>query len=197
MKLFMIAFSSAIIALGCQPTFGQSTNNLPPTVQGGMDEIIAAIQSGITNVYFLANPIYADKLHGKFGGELGACWTISSNVVTGVRLAYINGGLLAPEFNATLRLPIHPLKAIGLTNFVVMPFVESGVGLPVSGAKFNNVTVPGHVRNYDDQPFAILGGGIIIPIDASGRFRWGFEARYEKWVGFPGCIIEAGPYFRW
>ena len=179
---------------GGYPLGVENTNMLGvanTNVQGAVDELYAAVKGGITNVYFVADPLWGNKMH--YGGELGAFWKISSNVVTGVRAMYIHGGLLAPEFNATLQLHLHPFAWAGFPKLTVLSFAETGVVLPLSGAKFGSVTIPGKVRDYNGQPAALVGGGIYIPISDNGRYKVGFIGKYEKIYQLPGYLISAGP----
>src|SRR5581483_5401919 len=130
MKFSLPLFLAVLIGL-CLPAhsqtnglaLGPTTNN--PTIQGGLNQIIQAVESGNTNWYFAGFGLHAPSLRKKWGGGIGAFYPISTYVVTGVRLDYVDGDFWMPSGNVTLQLPITPIKS--WSWFTLTPIGYGGV----------------------------------------------------------------------
>lgn len=162
----------------------------PATVQGDVQNIIDIIKSGETNWYFIPYGLYAPGLQKKAGGGLAAAYPISQYVFGSLRMDYVNGGFWMPSGSATFQIPVK------LTSWLtVSPFAYAGVGVPVSGATVNGVTLPGQTpKNNNGQPTAILGYGASIKLfeRSTPATQWyQLDSLYivadrEEWTGFPG-----------
>jgi len=169
------------------------TNN-PPTIQSSFQNIFDHLVS--TNWYFTAYYLHAPGLQHKEGGGIAGFTPLSTYVLTGWRVDYVDGGFWMPSGQATLQLPITPIKS--WQWLTVTPFGFVGVGIPLAGAHVGSVVVPGQVpKNNNGQPTAILGLGGAISLwknsNPSASFR-SFEIVGDKetWTGFPGQQYRIG-----
>ena len=172
------------------PTSAVSTNE--HTIAGGLQQIWDALTDGNTNWYFSVHGLYAPKLQEKWGAGVGAYYPLSKYVVAGVRVDWVNGGFWMPSGNAALQTKIHPLKFI--PEFSVTPFVYVGVGIPLSGAKFGDVTIPGSVVDNNGEPTVILGYGAAASLwqDKARRISLNLVFDTEDWDGFEGKQYRGG-----
>lgn len=167
------------------------TNKPTPTVIGAATDLVAAISDGGTNWQVATYGMYAEKLQKKVGGGIGIFWPITQYVWTGVRVDYINGGLVLPSGNATVKTTIHPFS--GWRDFAVTPFGYVGVGIPLSGATILSYKIPGKViTDNNGQPTAILGTGLALTLIQGDRWDLSLVGDVETWSGFPGRQIRGG-----
>jgi hypothetical protein len=128
---------------------------------------------------------------------------VNNYVMAGVRLDFVDGGFWMPSGNATLQLPLHPLKSLTslpswLTSVKATPFAYVGIGVPVSGAVIGSVTVPGSKpTDNNGQATAILGQGFSLQIYAptSGKWNVSILGDRETWSGFTGTQYRFGLAF--
>jgi hypothetical protein len=167
------------------------TTNSPPTLQGGVQEIVDAVSSA-TNWDFAAYGLYASGLTHKAGGGLAALYSVSQYVVTGIRIDYVDGAFWMPAVTATFQLPLQVTSWLKLT-----PFAVTGIGIPISGASFGDINVPGGTPiDNNGQPTAIYGAGgavHILSFDWLGK-HWNGDIVFdeEHWTGFPGTQYRGG-----
>ena len=155
-------------------------NNSDPSVSHGLQEIIDALtSSSITNVYYTTYGLYAPGLNKKYGGGIGAFHPLSEYLVAGVRLDYVNGGFWMPSGSATFQIPLK-WKFIKFT-----PLTYAGIGVPLSGAKIGDWTIPGQGSDNNGQATAILGYGGAIQLYKSDKVLIGLVGDVETWSGFP------------
>ena len=173
----------------------------PPSVGDGFKLIADSLQS--PPYYVAIYGLYAPGLQNKYGGGIGFFKPAVTNsllrVVGGVRVDYVDGGFWMPSGNATLEIPLHPLKnfnflpswAIRLT---VTPFAYAGIGIPLSGATIYGTVVPGVIRNNNGQATAILGQGLAMGLYSPTNANWGLMlvADRETWSGFAGTQYRGG-----
>lgn len=195
-KVALAVFAALAI---CGSTFAQTntetvatatTTNI--TLSQATQQLWDAITSSKTNWNFEVHGLYASALKDKWGGGAGAFFALTDNVLAGVRLDWVDGGFWMPSGNVTLQLPIRPIKS--WRGLVITPITYAGVGVPVSGATFGSITVPGELRNNNGQATAILGVGGAVLLYAPKGGSWSLNAvgDYETWSGFPGSQIRFG-----
>lgn len=184
--------AQTVVISNTVPGYTTASLTNPPTIQSGVQTVVDAVKSGVTNVYVVVDGMYANQLKEHWGGGVGIFWPLSTYVVTGLRIDYLDGGFWMPEGNATLQVPIK------LTSWLtVKPFYYAGIGVPVSGAKIDDITVPGKVIDNQGQPTAIYGPGVAVRIYTSKVTAvepWFIDVAYdqEKWSGFPGTQYRVG-----
>jgi hypothetical protein len=188
----------AVVALAVTGYSQLSTTPPPPptnvpTITDGLNTIVEAIKAGNTNWYFAAYGLYAPKLDQKYGGGIGAFYPLSKYIVTGLRMDYVDGGFWMPSGNATLQLPIKIFPWLTIT-----PFGYAGIGIPISGATWGDITIPGNYHNNNGEPTAILGYGAAVHLWGSKDNKYNIElvGDQESWSGFPGQQIRVGALFR-
>lgn len=155
-----------------------------------------AISNGETNWLFEAHGLYAPSLAQKYGGGVGVLFPLSDYVVTGIRLDYVDGGFWMPSGNVGLQLPIK-LPFLGLK---VTPFGYAGIGVPVSGATFGSIQIPGRPPvDNNGQPTAIIGYGAALRLwtSADGSKLFDLAGDTESWSGFPGQQYRFAALFKW
>ena len=177
------------------PIVGSTTlDTNAPTVQSDLNDIIAHLVS--TNWYFAAYYLHAPGLQHKEGGSIAGFTPLSQYVLAGWRVDYVNGNFWMPSGQATLQLPITPIKS--WQWLTVTPFGFVGVGIPLSGAHVSGVVIPGQVpRDNNGQPTAILGigGAISLWKNSNPTSHWrsvSIVADKETWTGFPGQQFRIG-----
>lgn len=181
------------IAFGASLCEGQ-TNTYPvtnaPTVSQAIDTLLASVQAGQTNWEVIPYGLYAPALKQKYGGGLALLYPLSTYVVTGARVDWVNGGFWMPSGNATLQLPIK------LTSWLtITPFTYAGIGVPLGGAQVAGFVLPGKPSpDNNGQPTAILGYGAAIDIYKSTGFikHASLVGDAEKWTGFDGQQYRLG-----
>lgn len=162
------------------------------SIQDGFQRIVDAVWSGTHEWYLATYGLYATALDNKWGGGVGAFYPLSNLIVAGVRIDYVDGGFWMPSGNCTLQLPLHPIPAWpGLT---VTPFGYAGIGVPISGAKIGDFTIPGTVKNNNGEATAILGYGAALSIFRSADKAWTLSVigDVETWSRFPGKQYRFG-----
>ena len=168
--------------------------NTPATAQQGVDTIIKAIESSLTNSYAIGYMIHAPGLSQKWGAGVGLYTPINRYAGTLLRFDYLEGGVWMPQGNLVIGYPI----TFGYTNgFSITPNAFAGVALPVSGAKIQigsigGVTIPGHVHDNNGQASAITGSGLDICIYKTKNTDFRIVADIEQWSGFPGVQQRIG-----
>ena len=173
----------------------------PPSVGDGFKLIADTLSA--PPYYVAIYGLYAPALQSKYGGGIGffkpAVTNSLINVVGGVRCDYVDGGFWMPSGNATLEVPLHPLKNFTflpsfLTRASVTPFAYAGLGVPLSGAVIGSVKVPGSIRDNNGQATAILGQGAAIGIYSPTNANWSLSliGDRETWSGFSGTQYRAG-----
>lgn len=168
--------------------------NAAPTVQQDLNDILAHLVS--TNWYFAAYYLHAPGLQHKEGGGIAGFTPLNNYVLAGWRVDYVNGNFWMPSGQATLQLPITPIKS--WQWLTVTPFGFVGVGIPLSGAHVSGVVIPGQVtRDNNGQPTAILGlgGAINLWKNSNATSHWrsvSIVGDKETWTGFPGQQFRIG-----
>jgi len=173
----------ALLTLGLS---AQAQTNTP-TIQGGVQEIVNAMETGRTNWYFTAGGLYAPSLNKHYGGYVGAFYPLSTYVVTGMRLDYVDGGFWMPQGSATFQVPVKIFSWLTVT-----PFGYIGIGVPVSGATYGDWTVPGNHSDNNGQATAIAGYGGAVHVYSKGNLGFDLIADREKWSGFDGYQFRFG-----
>jgi len=201
MKKILAVLSIALLAaIGVQAQTGlnQVPNLMPgePTVSGALADLKTAI-FGRSNGVVEVHALYAKGLSSKYGGGIGYFWNVNPYLLGGVRLDYVDGGFYMPSGNATLQLPTHPLKSLTFlpkwaSDVELTYFGYGGVGIPLSGAKVYNFTVPGHIKNNAGQATAILGMGAAVKVATAHGWEIFAIADRETWSGFNGAQWRFG-----
>ena len=163
-----------------------NTTALSSNVLAKITAFVEASAGGITNWHFIPFGLYAPGLDNKYGGGLAAFYPVSEFFLAGLRLDYVDGGFYMPSGNATLQYRFQ-WKFIELT-----PFGYAGIGVPLSGAKIGDFTVPGHVRDNNGEPTAILGYGVALRVYQTRDLRLDLVIDREKWTGFPDYQYRCG-----
>lgn len=175
---------AGVISSNAQPLAVTTTN--PPTIQQGAQEIVNALESG-TNWWAEVHGLYAPSLAQKYGGGAGVFWNLSDLVYAGTRVDWVDGGFWMPSLDATFQVPLQ------ITSWLrVAPFGVTGVGIPLSGAKVGDFTIPGSVKDNNGQPTAILGYGMAVHVAKINTTKKYLPKSVdllgdtEKWTGFEG-----------
>ena len=183
-----------IMALDIGQLPAPPTTNAPPTIQQDLQDIFN--QAISTNWYFALYYLHAPGLLHKEGGGIAALTPLSTYVLTGIRVDYVDGNFWMPSGQATLQLPITPISSWKWLTFTPFGFV--GVGVPVSGATVSGVVIPGHPpKDNNGQPTAILGLGASISIWKNSSSTSKFKSieivgDKETWTGFAGQQYRIG-----
>lgn len=195
--LTLPSFAQTVTLTNISSLFPPLTNPPPPTasstptLQGGVNMIVQAFESGTSNSYWVVYGLKANGLKSKYGGGIGWFEPLSTYVVTGARVDYVDGNFWMPSGSATLQVPINLTSGITL-----MPFTYAGVGIPITGAKITTsvgtLTVPGTVRDNNGQATAILGYGVSLNVYLGSDWSIKAVADVEKWTGFSGSQYRAG-----
>lgn len=191
-KTFILSALCASVVILSATAFGQVTppapqdvitNFVSPSILGGIQQISDALKLSSTNWIVEIHALRAPALPQKYGGGLGLYYPINDFVYAGVRADWVNGGFWMPSGSAGLQLP---LKLASW--FKITPFTYAGVAVPLSGAKFLDVTVPGKVIDNNGEPTAILGYGIAFQVYEPKDKRWNISLAIdnEVWSGFKG-----------
>jgi hypothetical protein len=202
MKKYTAIILGALL-LGAVSLRAQTSTNSPGTntVQGGVQEIITAMESGETNWWGEAHGLYASGLPKHWGGGAGLFWNVSQYVYTGIRVDYVNGFFWMPSGSATLQVPIQIFSWLRIA-----PFGYAGVGIPLSGASVGGTTLGNPPKDNNDQPTAILGYGAAVRLytASSNPSNWyipnAVDILYDRetWTGFNGQqqrLAVAGQWF--
>ena len=192
-KLKSLGIGLLILASASLEVFAQTNNavtNTPiPTIQGGLQQIVDAVNS--TNIYASLYYMHAASLPIHGGGGVGIFVPLSTYVVMGTRVDYVNGGFWMPSGNAAFQIPITIFHRITIT-----PLGYAGIGVPVSGAKFGGFTIPGNGKDNNGQATAITGYGFAIGLThfniKSTKVSLDVVADREQWSGFPGWQYRVG-----
>ena len=158
-----------------------------PSVALAVKTLAASFALNQTNWNFVTYGMKAPGLQNKWGGGVGAYYRVTDYTITGIRLDWVDGGFYMPSFNAGLQLPIKLGKFA-----VVTPFGLGAIGLPISGAKVLDFTVPGHIRDKSGQATAILGYGLALDFKVGPKWLPGLIIDRETWSGFPGTQTRFG-----
>ena len=124
------------------------TTNNPPTIQQDLQDIFN--QAISTNWYFAMYYLHAPGLVHKEGGGIAALTPLSTYVLTGIRVDYVDGNFWMPSGQAALQLPITPISSWKWLTFTPFGFV--GVGVPVAGATVSGVVIPGPSSKGQQRP---------------------------------------------
>ena len=161
-----------------------------PSVDLAIKTFQAALVLNSTNWNVVTYGLDAPGTQGRWGGGIGAYYRASTYTITGLRLDWVDGGFYMPSFNAGLQYPITLGKVATLT-----PFGIAAIGVPLSGAKILDFTVPGHITDKSGQATAILGYGIALDFTSAPKWVPGLIVDRETWSGFPAVQTRFG--FNW
>ena len=147
-----------------------NTNTTPSGFLGWLEDGGQRLADAMpTNIAIVPYATYAQNAPVKWGGGAMIVYNISQNIGTGLGVDWL-GSFSSVSGTFELKIPMKPLSFIGLTNFVVTPFVDSGLSSPMSGAGSDNQTVS-----------IFAGGGAFFDITklAGGQLFAGVAA--ENW----------------
>lgn len=176
-QLRTFLFSLGLTCLiGSVPSFcrAQVDTNTPPgltnSVPGALEGVFTFLGSG-SNWMVAPYGLY-DTGAKKPGGGVGLFYAITPNVVTGMRLDYVDGSLFMPSGNLQLQVPINFSPTVAL-----VPFTFAGIAAPIGSGGISS-----------DAPIGIFGIGGALRITK----KVDLVGDYEKWTGFPGSQIRFG-----
>lgn len=177
MKKYIALLAALALCVSAGNSQAQTTTSTnEPSLWNGLQTIVQSFGSSMaTNFAVVPYATYAPDAPTKFGGGVLGLWNINNNVGAGMGVDYL-GQLWMPSADVQLKVPIHPLSFVGLTNFTATPFVIGGVAIPLAGAKQDNRGVAG-----------IAGAGAAVDVCK----LWGGE------VSVGGAAVEwsgAGDY---
>ena len=166
----------------------QTDTNLP-TVGGGLKQVWDAISlSGIgsaTNYAVIPYGSYGLNNH-KIGGGLLALYNVNNYLGAGLGVDYL-GGFSLVSGNVELKLPTRPFSRFGWTNLVVIPFIYTGIGTPMSGAGTANGGISTHTGAGAEIDLAsFLGGkfgigGAYITRTGAGSYSGKYANIFVAW----------------
>lgn len=164
--LLTLAFTCAL-AVAPSMCRGQVDTNVVP---GNLQLALNFLGTG-SNWMVTPYGIY-DMGSKKPGGGVGLFYALTPNVVTGMRLDYVDGSLFMPSGDLQLQVPINIT-----TNIALVPFTFAGIAAPISGSGF-----------AQDVPVGIFGIGGALKITK----KWDLVGDYEHWTGFKGAQLRFG-----
>ena len=172
-----MALSYSAIADDTNSVVSSTTSN--QAIQKAVVGLVNECVSNYTNLYFETHMMYAPKLADRWGGGFGVYYPLSTYVIAGSRVDWVNGGFWMPQGNVTLDLPFVPFKQF--PTFVVTPLAFGGVGVPLAVKRSGQAT-------------AIVGTGAEVNFYESPDKKWKVGAAFdiERWSGFAGDQYRGG-----
>jgi hypothetical protein len=147
----------------------------PPSIPEIPGKIIDFLSVTASNWYVAPYGIYSSDTES-FGAGIGAGYSITPNVVTVMRIDYLNDEIWMPSGSLQLQAPIRLLNKLQVT-----PFAFGGIATPLSGRGDDNRTAAG-----------IAGAGF------GARFNdhLGLIYDVEYWSNFSGPQHRFGVFWK-
>lgn len=158
----------------CQTNDPPASTNLPPTIPEIPGRILDFLSATASNWYVAPYGIYSSDTE-TFGAGIGVGYAITPNVVTVMRMDYLNDEIWMPSGSVQLQAPILLMGKVQVT-----PFAFGGIATPLSGRGDDNRTAAG-----------IAGAGMAT------RFkRVGLIYDIEYWSNFSGPQHRFGLFWK-
>ena len=172
-----------------------ATTNAPASFYGGLQETGQAILNAgqtwlATNSAALSAAkrwtavpygTYAPSAPSHIGGGLFVAYNVSEYIGAGIGLDYL-GRLTMPSGQVTLKLPLTPLKFIGL-DWIVTPFAFAGISTPITAKSDGIGSITGAGASMKFASFTVFGKQADI----------GLAGAVTKWTG---CGDYSGTHYQ-
>lgn len=152
-----------------------STNAPPPSIPELPGIFLNFLSNTASNWYVVPYGIYSSDTE-TFGAGIGVGYAITPNVVTVLRMDYLNDEIWMPSGSVQLQAPIRLMD-----QFQVTPFAFAGIATPLSGRGDDNRTAAG-----------IAGAGF----GAKFSKHVGLVYDIEYWSNFTGPQHRFGVLFK-
>lgn len=158
-----------------EPPPPETSTNQPPLIPEIPGIIIGFLSNTASNWYVAPYGIYSSDTE-TFGAGIGVGYAITPNVVTVMRMDYLNDEIWMPSGSVQLQAPIRLMNRLQVT-----PFAFGGIATPLSGRGDDNRTAAG-----------IAGAGMAT------RFNDHIGVIYdvEYWSNFSGPQHRFGLFWK-
>jgi len=153
----------------------ETSTNQPPTLPEIPGIVLSFLSNTASNWYVAPYGIYCNDTES-FGAGIGIGYAINPNVVTVMRMDYVNGDIWLPSGSVQLQAPILLMGKIQAT-----PFGFGGIATPISGRGKDNTTAVG-----------IAGAGLGIRFNEHA----GVVYDVEYWSSFSGPQHRFGVFWK-
>lgn len=176
MKKLLTTLAALLLCLSISAqTNTPPVTNAPPNLGEIPSRILEFLSATSTNWYIAPYGIYSSDTE-TFGAGIGAGYAITPNVVTVMRIDYLNDEIWMPSGSVQLQAPIMLMGKVQVT-----PFAFAGIATPLSGRGDDNRTAAG-----------IAGTGLAT------RFNnhLGLIYDVEYWSNFSGPQHRFGVFWK-
>lgn len=176
-RLLLAVLTAAVVTISATQATAQAVSAPAPITPGAGQKLtlresfqgaIDALESGMSKWYVGGYGSYTPSIGDKWGGGAFAFYPLIKDdnsgdnyLLAGPRIDYTSGDWYSVSGTATLQLPLRPISR--WKWLVVTPFIEGGIGTPISGTKKNG------------DPVAITGAGAALHVHSWNNNKVNFN----------------------